>query len=105
MKKRILKTIVSIFFGGALMLGIYSFSKTDNYFEIAKNMDIFSTLYKELNTYYVDDIQPGTIMKTGIDAMLESLDPYTSYISETEMDEFRFQTTGKYGGIGAIIGK
>lgn len=87
------------------MFGAFSFTKTDSYFEIAKNLDIFSTLYKELNTYYVDDIEPGKIMKTGIDAMLESLDPYTNYIPESEMDEFRFQTTGKYGGIGAIIGK
>lgn len=78
---------------------------TDNYFEISKNLDVFSTLFKELNTYYVDNIEPDKIMKKGIDAMLESLDPYTNYISESEIEEYRFQTTGKYGGIGATISK
>ena len=82
-----------------------SFTKDDQYFEISKNLDIFSTLYKELNTYYVDDIQASEIMRTGIDAMLSSLDPYTQFISEAEIEDFRFQTTGKYGGIGALIGK
>jgi len=82
-----------------------SFTQDSNYFEISKNLDIFSTLYKELNTYYVDDIQPAEMMRKGIDAMLESLDPYTNFISEAEIEDYRFQTTGKYGGIGAMIGK
>ncbi len=82
-----------------------SFTKDDQYFEISKNLDIFSTLFKELNTYYVDDIQASDIMRKGIDAMLSSLDPYTQFISEAEIEDFRFQTTGKYGGIGALIGK
>ncbi|MBA3648601.1 MAG: S41 family peptidase [Chitinophagales bacterium] len=80
-------------------------SVTDNYFEISKNLDIFATLYKEVNTYYVDDVDPNKLMRTGIDAMLESLDPYTNYISESDMEGYRFQTTGKYGGIGALIRK
>lgn len=78
---------------------------TNNYFEISKNLDIFATLYKEVNTYYVDDVEPAKFMKSGIDAMLESLDPYTNYISEADMEGYRFQTTGKYGGIGALIRK
>jgi carboxyl-terminal processing protease len=78
---------------------------TNDYFEISKNLDIFATLYKEVNTYYVDDVEPAKFMRTGIDAMLESLDPYTNYISEAEMEGYRFQTTGKYGGIGALIRK
>ncbi len=78
---------------------------TNTYFEISKNLDIFATLYKELNSYYVDDIQPGKLIRTGIDAMLESLDPYTQYISEDEIEDYRLQTTGKYGGIGALIRK
>ncbi|GDX52854.1 peptidase S41 [Bacteroidota bacterium] len=78
---------------------------TDNLFEVSKNLDIFATLYKEVNTYYVDDIDPSKFMRTGIDAMLNSLDPYTNYISEAEIEGFRFQTTGKYGGIGATIRK
>lgn len=77
----------------------------DNYFEISKNLDIFATLYKEVNTYYVDDVQPAKFMRTGIDAMLGSLDPYTNFISEADIEGYRFQTTGKYGGIGANIQK
>ncbi len=75
----------------------------DNYFELSKNMEIYSDIYKELNIYYVDEINPNRLMRTGIDAMLESLDPYTNYYSEAELENYRFQTTGKYGGIGAII--
>ncbi|MDB5281369.1 MAG: peptidase [Bacteroidota bacterium] len=75
-----------------------------SYFEITKNLDIFTTLYKELNTYYVDTLNPEKLMHSGINEMLESLDPYTDYIPEEEMDEYRIQTTGKYGGIGAVIG-
>jgi carboxyl-terminal processing protease len=86
-------------------LGLLSFTRENNYFEIAKNLDIFSSLYKEVNAYYVDDVEPGQFMRKGIDAMLESLDPYTNYISEDEIEGYRFQTTGKYGGIGASIRK
>ncbi len=77
----------------------------DNNFETIKNLDIFYTLYKELNLYYVDPIVPGDIIKTGIEAMLKSLDPYTVYIPESKMEDFRFMTTGQYGGIGAVIRK
>jgi carboxyl-terminal processing protease len=75
----------------------------NRYFEIAKNIEIFTNLYKEINNYYVDDIEPAKLMRTGVDAMLESLDPYTNYISESEIEGFRYMTTGKYGGIGATI--
>ena len=74
-----------------------------DYFEISKNMEVFASLYKELNYYYVEDIKPAEIMKKGIVAMLKSLDPYTNFISEAEIEDYRFQTTGKYGGIGALI--
>ena len=84
---------------------IVSIGFTDSYFEIAKNLDIFTTLYKELNTFYVDETDPGKLMKKGIDEMLKSLDPYTTYIPESEIEDFRFMTTGQYGGIGAIITK
>jgi carboxyl-terminal processing protease len=94
----------------ALILGlsiasILSLGFVDNFFEISKNLDIFSSLYKELNIYYVDVTDPGDLMKTGIDAMLESLDPYTTYIPESEKEDFEFMTTGQYGGIGAVITK
>lgn len=89
---------VAIAVGGASFI-----AAGDSYFEISKNLEIFTDLYKELNIYYVDDTQPGKLMKTGIDAMLSSLDPYTQYIPESDMEDYRFQTTGQYGGIGALI--
>ena len=85
--------------------GFLSFSYTDNYFEISKNLDIMTTMLGELDRHYVDTINPGQLIKTGIDAMLESLDPYTDYIPESEIEDFRFMTTGEYGGIGALIQK
>ncbi len=83
--------------------GAFAISAADNYFEIGKNLEIFNELYKELNVYYVDDTRPGKLMKTGIDAMLASLDPYTQYIPESDIEDYRFMTTGQYGGIGALI--
>ncbi|MEZ5025832.1 MAG: S41 family peptidase [Chitinophagales bacterium] len=77
----------------------------NRYFEIAKNMELFTQLYKELNTYYVDDVDPNKLMTDGIDKMLDGLDPFTNYITGADLDEYRLQTTGKYGGIGARIGK
>lgn len=85
--------------------GAFTFSFTEDYFEVSRNLDIFATLFRELNIYYVDDTKPGDLMKRGIDAMLESLDPYTNYIPESEIEDYRFMTTGQYGGIGALIGQ
>jgi carboxyl-terminal processing protease len=89
-------------------LGLVSFraaSDNERYFEIAKNLDIFATLFKEVNTYYVDEITPAKLVKTGIEAMLRSLDPYTNYIPEDDIEDFRTMTTGQYGGIGASVVK
>jgi carboxyl-terminal processing protease len=72
-------------------------------FRIAKNLDIFFSLFRELNTFYVDDINPDKLVKAGIDDMLKTLDPYTVYYPESEGDEVSFMTTGKYGGIGSVI--
>ncbi len=94
------KWLVALGFAGAITIPI---AAGDNYFELSKNLEILSDIYKELNIYYVDEINPNELMRTGIDAMLSSLDPYTNYYSESQMENFRFQTTGKYGGIGAII--
>ena len=77
-------------------------SENNRWFEIAKNIEIYTNLYKELNTYYVDDIDPGQLMRTGIDAMVNSLDPYTNYISENDIESYRLQTEGRYNGIGAV---
>lgn len=84
-------------------VSVFSYSFKEDYFELSKNIDIFVTLFREVNMYYVDELQPGTIIKTGIDAMLESLDPYTNFIPEDDIEDARFMTTGQYGGIGALI--
>lgn len=86
----------------ALILLAAASSPSERYFEIAKNLDIFATLFKEVNALYVDEVDPGKLMRTGMDAMLASLDPYTNYISEDEVENFRTVNTGQYGGIGAI---
>ncbi len=89
-----------------LVVGLLAFEGPgDKYFAITKNLDIFATLFKEVNTYYVDDVNPNTLIKDGIDAMLGSLDPYTNYIPEDDIEDYRTMTTGQYGGIGAIIGR
>jgi carboxyl-terminal processing protease len=100
MKKQITKIVVII---SIATTSIFTFGFVDSYFEVSKNLDIFATLFRELNIYYVDDSDPGELMKTGIDAMLESLDPYTNYIPESKMEDYKMMTTGQYGGIGAII--
>jgi carboxyl-terminal processing protease len=105
-KENMKKKVKIIILGIALAItSIVSVGFTDDYFEISKNLDIFTTLYKELNTFYVDETDPGKLMKEGIDKMLKSLDPYTTYIPESEIEDFRFMTTGQYGGIGAMITK
>ncbi|MBN2682192.1 MAG: S41 family peptidase [Bacteroidales bacterium] len=74
-------------------------------FQLSKNLEIYYSLFEELNTYYVDETDPSKLIKTSIDEMLKSLDPYTVYIPESQMEDFRFMTTGQYGGIGALIRK
>ncbi|NRA49304.1 MAG: S41 family peptidase [Phaeodactylibacter sp.] len=101
--KRILKFSAIV---GIVVIGMSAtMSPRNKYFEILKNLEIFTNLYKEINTYYVDDVDPGQLMRTGIDAMMESLDPFTNYISESEIEGYRFMTEGKYNGIGAISQK
>ena len=86
-------------------LSLYSFTRDQKNFEVAKNLDIYHTLFRELNMFYVDEINPNKLVKTSIDDMLMSLDPYTNYISEDQIEDFRFMTTGEYAGIGALISK
>ncbi len=73
----------------------------DRLYEISKNIEIFVNVYKEINTNYVDDVDPSTLMRTGIDAMLKSLDPYTNYISESQVESYRISDQGTYDGLGA----
>lgn len=75
----------------------------DNLFEFSKNIEIFTSLYKELGSNYVDEIEPGQLMKTGIDAMLKSLDPYTNFFSEYQAEEALMERQGQYGGVGCRI--
>ena len=98
--KRVRNSIIIIL--SAICL-IAASKSDDDYFEISKNLRIMASVYEKLNSNYVDELLPGKIMKTGINAMLKSLDPYTVYISESEIEDFRFATTGEYGGIGATI--
>ncbi|MCQ2295408.1 MAG: S41 family peptidase [Bacteroidales bacterium] len=75
----------------------------DKGFEIAKNLEIFANVYKNLHLNYVDDVDPGKTMKTAIDAMLASMDPYTNYYAESDMEDVKMQVLGQYGGIGSLI--
>lgn len=88
---------------GLVVTSFLGLNFTTDLFEITKNLEVFNSLYRELNIYYVDDTQPGELITTGIDAMLKSLDPYTVYIPESRIEEFRFMTTGQYGGIGSMV--
>ena len=103
------KSVKSIIIGSVAavtIFGVVAFDTVeDRYFQIAKNLDIFATLFKEVNAFYVDDINPNDLMQTGISAMLNSLDPYTDYIPEDDIENYRTMTTGQYGGIGALVGK
>ena len=101
-----IKSPVVLWFVALLLLGgTLAFQiKNDRLFAIAKSIDIFATLIRELDTYYVDQIDPEKLLTVGIQAMLEELDPYTEYIPEEESDDFRMLTTGEYAGVGALIG-
>jgi len=92
--------LVTVLLAGA---GMLAFTENDKYFQIAKNLDIFAAFYRELNTYYVDDLSPEQVMHKGIEAMLEETDPYTDFVPEENLDDLKFMATGKYGGVGASI--
>lgn len=98
MKKRYVVTLAVM----GMMVGMSFTPPAERYFEIAKNLDIFASLFKEVNAMYVDEVNPNKLVRTGIDAMLNSLDPYTNYIPEDEVEDYRTMNTGQYGGIGAI---
>lgn len=102
-KKHKIFWIVSVV---ALITGLLAFrAEQKNEFEITKNFEIFKEIYAEIYNNYVDEHEPGDLMKRGIDGMLESLDPYTNYIPESNIEDYRLMTTGQYGGVGALIKK
>ena len=87
----------------AVALGFFAFRNDERFFEIARNLDIYATLFKELNRYYVDEINPNRLTKMSIESMLKNLDPYTNFYAEDEIEDYRTMTTGQYTGIGAVI--
>ncbi|MDR0766356.1 MAG: S41 family peptidase [Odoribacteraceae bacterium] len=96
----------AIMLGAALLVIVtLSLDKDNKRFEISKGLDIFATLFREVNLLYVDEVQPEKMVQDGIDAMLKNLDPYTVFYPESRMDEFNMMMTGEYAGIGSIIRK
>lgn len=89
-----------LFIAASLSFLVAYNSPDDHYFEVMKNLEIFGSLFKEVNTYYVDEISPNELMNEGINSMLNSLDPYTNYIPEDQIEDYRIMTTGQYAGIG-----
>ncbi|MBP6512862.1 MAG: PDZ domain-containing protein, partial [Bacteroidia bacterium] len=79
-----------------------SISFVDDYFMISKQLDIFSAVYREVDQFYVDDVKPGELLKVGIDGMLKTIDPYTNFYPESEIEDYRMKhVSTEYGGIGA----
>ena len=99
MKKKIIVALFCL----AGLFGMATAQTADRGFEIAKNLEIFSSVYKTLNQNYVDDVDPGKTIKVAIDAMLASLDPYTNYFPESDIEDVKLQLLGEYGGVGALI--
>ena len=97
-KKKILIPLFALTF---LIVGS-GFVKSD-FFEIAKQIEIFTTLFKELNMNYVDETNPGELMDTAIKNMLNELDPYTKFLNEQDVEAYRINNTGEYSGIGALV--
>src|ERR1700744_6662283 len=101
MKKSYKKILVS---AGLVLLAVTIFSFEDDLFQISKNLDIFAALYKEVNINYVDDVNSAKMIKTGVDAMLDGLDPYTEFIPESGIEDYKLHyVSTQYGGIGAGI--
>lgn len=89
---------------GLLLIASISFSFKEDLFQISKNLDIFASVYKELNISYVDEVNTSKLMRTGIDAMLENLDPYTEFVPESEIEDYKMKyVSTQYGGIGAGV--
>lgn len=92
-----------LFLWAGISVSAQAQEKKDNHFEVSKNLEIFNSLVKEVEMFYVDSIDVDKTVRRGIDAMLGGLDPYTEYIPEQEMSDFKQMVTGEYGGIGAYI--
>ena len=95
------KTLIILLGLMAIMMPVRA--QSEHAFEVAKNLDVFNNLYRQLDIFYVDTLEADKLIRIGIDAMLEELDPYTVYYPEEDMGDLKMMTTGKYGGIGSII--
>src|ERR1700712_3635376 len=92
------------FVAGLLLVALSILSFDDDLFQISKNLDVFASLYKEVNINYVDDINSAKMLKNGVDAMLDNLDPYTEFVPESEIEDYKLRyVSTQYGGIGAGI--
>jgi carboxyl-terminal processing protease len=101
-----MKQFLHVFALVSILIGFSSPVKAQsNGFEEIKSMELMDLIFQQLETNYVDEIKPGEMSKTAIDAMLKQLDPYTVYYHESNMEDYRMMTTGQYGGIGALIRK
>ena len=101
MRVKISKRIIAPI--AAVMLVVVGSSFKSDYFEIAKQIEIFTTLFKELNMNYVDDTNPGELMDTAIKNMLDDLDPYTRFLNEQDVEAYKINNSGEYSGIGAMV--
>lgn len=101
--KRQRRIFTSLLLALTIAISLAFNNKDDKNFEMSKGLDLYYSVLRELNMFYVDTIQPEKLIKSSIDEMLNTLDPYTNYIPETDMNDFKFATTGEYGGIGALI--
>ena len=100
MKKIKRISIITLLFG---CFAMFAFKVDDRYFEIAKNLDIYASIFKELNAYYVDEVNPNKLIKQSIDATLKQFDPYTVFYAEDDIEDYMTMATGKYNGIGAMV--
>lgn len=100
--KRILLATAAVI---VLTCGLTALRNDDKSFEISKHLNIYATLFRDVNMFYVDEVNPGDLVTTSIKTMLKSLDPYTVYYPESEMEDVKLMTTGEYAGIGSVISK
>ena len=101
MKKRFRLLLIGFIGVLGLTFSVALIAPSNRYFEIVKNLEIFANLFKEVNEYYVDEVNPSQLLNKGVGEMLGNLDPYTVYISEDKIEDFRTLNTGQYAGIGA----
>src|SRR5690554_3272960 len=103
MRKSILLPLVALVTIHVVIAQAPTPEQNQRYFDINKNIDIFNSVLRELDLFYVDSVEVNNLVQRTIESMLTRLDPYTEYYSEENVSELQFLTTGEYAGIGAII--